>query len=108
MTYHQIMVGCYHNLIHMFHLSHRNFSKNSSYSYCHFFLVDLDYPKLKLKTQSFICISYILKLFFFFKIIYLFVRDKQREAETQAEGEAGSLWEPNWDLIPELWDHTLS
>ena len=30
--------------------------------------------------------------FFFFKIfIYLFMRDTQREAETQAEGEAGSM-----------------
>ena len=29
-------------------------------------------------------------LFFFFKI-YLFMRGTQREAETQAEGEAGSL-----------------
>ena len=25
--------------------------------------------------------------------IYLFVRDTEREAETQAEGEGGSLWE---------------
>ena len=31
-------------------------------------------------------------LFFFLKdFIYLFVRDTEREAETQAEGEAGSL-----------------
>ena len=31
--------------------------------------------------------------FFFFKdFIHLFMRDTQREAETQAEGEAGSLW----------------
>ena len=30
--------------------------------------------------------------FFFFKIfIYLFMRDTEREAETQAEGEAGSM-----------------
>ena len=26
------------------------------------------------------------------------MRDTQREAETQAEGEAGSLWEPNVGL----------
>ena len=31
--------------------------------------------------------------FFFFKVfIYLFLRDTQKEAETQAEGEAGSTW----------------
>ena len=30
--------------------------------------------------------------FFFFNILfYLFMRDMQRDAETQAEGEAGSL-----------------
>ena len=29
--------------------------------------------------------------FFLFKIFYLFMRDTQREAETQAEGEAGSM-----------------
>ena len=32
------------------------------------------------------------RIFNFFKIIYLFMRNTQREAETQAEGEAGSLW----------------
>ena len=30
--------------------------------------------------------------------IYLFMRDTQREAETQAEGEAGSLQEPHAEL----------
>ena len=40
-------------------------------------------------------------LFFFFKdFIYLFTRDTQREAETQAEGEAGSLRILMWDSIP--------
>ena len=29
---------------------------------------------------------------FFKDFYYLFMRDTQREAETQAEGEAGSLW----------------
>ena len=29
---------------------------------------------------------------FFKDFIYLFMRDTEREAETQAEGEAGSLW----------------
>ena len=32
------------------------------------------------------------------------MRDTEREAETQAEGEAGFLW----DLIPGPWDHALS
>ena len=32
-------------------------------------------------------------LYFYFKdFIYLFVRDTQREAETQAEGDTGSVW----------------
>ena len=31
-------------------------------------------------------------VFFFKDFIYLFMRDTEREAETQAEGEAGSLW----------------
>ena len=34
------------------------------------------------------------KIFFvFFKIFHLFMRDTEREAETQAEGEAGSMQE---------------
>ena len=32
-------------------------------------------------------------LFFFKDFIYLFMRDTEREAETQAEGEAGSMQE---------------
>ena len=43
--------------------------------------------------------------------IYLFMRDTQRqkEAETQAEGEAGSIQGlyPTWDSIPGLQDHAL-
>ena len=31
------------------------------------------------------------KYFFFKRFIYLFMRDTQREAETQAEGEGGIL-----------------
>ena len=31
--------------------------------------------------------------FFFYDFIYLFMRDTEREAETQAEGEAGSMQE---------------
>ena len=38
--------------------------------------------------------------FFFLDFIYLFMRDTEREAETQAGGEAGSLWEAR--------DHSLS
>ena len=30
--------------------------------------------------------------YYFFKRFYLSLRDTQREAETQVEGEAGSLW----------------
>ena len=37
------------------------------------------------------------------------MKDTQKEAETQAEGEAGSLQgTPMWDLIPGLRDHALS
>ena len=31
-----------------------------------------------------------------------------REAETQVEGEAGSMQEPNVGRIPEPWDHIRS
>ena len=41
-----------------------------------------------------------LKLIIFLKRFYLFMRDTQREAETQAEGEAGSCREPNAGLDP--------
>ena len=40
------------------------------------------------KTELF---SFILPLTFLIDFIYLFMRDTQREAETRAEGEAGSL-----------------
>ena len=52
--------------------------------------------------------SHPLAFTFFFNFIYLFMRDTQREAETQAEGEAVSMQSLMWDLIPRLWDHTLS
>ena len=42
-------------------------------------------------------------LFYFKDFIYLFMRDteREREAETQAEGEAGSMhWEPDVGLDP--------
>ena len=54
------------------------------------------------------CIS---PYFYFFKkdFIYLFIRDTQREAEIQAEGEAGSLQRSlMWDQIPGPRDHNLS
>ena len=47
---------------------------------------------------------------FFFLNFYLFmiVTEREREAETQAEGEAGSMHlEPTWDLIPGLQDRAL-
>ena len=31
-------------------------------------------------------------VFFFLRFIYLFMRDREKEAETQAEGEAGSSY----------------
>ena len=43
---------------------------------------------------------------FFKDFVYLFMRDTKKEAETQAEGEAGSLWEPHAILGPQ--DHNLS
>ena len=50
--------------------------------------------------------------FLFFKdFIYLFIRDTQREAETQAEGEGRSrphAGSPMWDSIPGPQDHDLS
>ena len=47
--------------------------------------------------------------YLFFKDLYLFVRDTQREAETQAEGEAGSMQGAGCRTpIPGLQDHTQS
>ena len=51
--------------------------------------------------------SFFLSLFK--KSINLFMRDTEREGETQAEGEAGSLRGAQCgDLILGLWDHALS
>ena len=36
------------------------------------------------------------------------MRDKAREAETQAEGEVGSLQGAMWELVLEFQDHTLN
>ena len=43
-------------------------------------------------------------------VIYfiLFIHERQREAETQAKGEAGSLQEPDAGLNPRPQDHALS
>ena len=51
---------------------------------------------------------FFLSRFFFTDFIYLFMRDTEREAETQAEGEAGSSQgvrrrPQSWD-----WDQALS
>ena len=40
--------------------------------------------------------------------MYLFMKDTQREAEAQAEGEAGSLQGADVGLDPGTWDHDLS
>ena len=48
---------------------------------------DLRYPSSSVLT---VCD---LLLFYFKDFIYVFMRDSHREAETQAEGEAGSLQE---------------
>ena len=47
-------------------------------------------------------ITYLVGLNFFKKdFIYLFMRETERGVETQAEGEVGSLREPDvWDSIP--------
>ena len=42
---------------------------------------------------SILGIEMVLKYLFFKDFIYLFMRDTEREAETQAEGEASSLQE---------------
>ena len=50
-----------------------------------------------------------LDLFIFKDFIYLFMTDTERGAETQAEGEAGSLQgNPMWNSISGPWDHDLS
>ena len=55
-----------------------------------------------------ICHSLFLSLFIqilFFNIIYLFMRDTEREAETQVDEEAGSLWEVRcgtWSQDPRI------
>ena len=38
-----------------------------------------------------VCLTYLFSVFLFLKIFYLFIHERHREAETQAEGQAGSL-----------------
>ena len=55
-------------------------------------------------------INFLLLYSLFKDFIYLFMRDTEREAETQAEGEAGSLQGAQHrtrDPIPGLQDHAL-
>ena len=42
-------------------------------------------------VSGLVCLEAAPSFFFFIRFIYLFMRDTEREAETQAEGEAGSL-----------------
>ena len=54
------------------------------------------------------CLPTVCLLPFSFKdFIYLFIREKDREVETQTEGEASSMQGSLWDLIPGLQDHAL-
>ena len=45
---------------------------------------------------------------FFKDFIYLFMRDKEREAETGRGRSRFPVGSPMWDSIPRLWDHNLS
>ena len=46
---------------------------------------------------------------YFFKKIYLFMRDTESGTETQGRGRSRLPVEsPMWELIPRLWDHGLS
>ena len=47
-------------------------------------------------------------MYFFKDFIYLFMRDTERKAKTQAEGEAGFCREPDAGLNPGTWDDDLS
>ena len=63
----------------------------------------LNFSEVLPNPQMFAAVS-----FFFKGFIYLFMRDTQREAETQTEGKAGSLGRLMQDLIPKPQDHDLS
>ena len=54
--------------------------------------------------------SYTFFQFLIFKKRFYFLiheRQREKEAETHIEGEAGSMQEPNVGLNPGPWDHTL-
>ena len=75
-----------------------------------YFKCPLLYSSLSYHTLKIFCITLtiILNYLFFKDFIYLFIRDTEREAETQAGGRsrlhAGS---PMWDSILGLQDHAL-
>ena len=75
---------------------------------CSFISHSIAFPREKVTTiLNFVYVSHfliiVLRLF-----IYLFMRDTQREAETQVEGEAGSLRGADVDSIPGPRDHNLN
>ena len=61
-----------------------------------FYIMDVRSIKFEIYMSS----SKAANIFFLKDFIHLFIRDTQREAETQAEGEAGSLQEPDGGLDP--------
>ena len=48
-------------------------------------------PRDLVPRFGYYCLSFFHSLFFFFKILFIYSWDTEREAETQAEGEAGFL-----------------
>ena len=52
----------------------------------------------------------VIKIFFWFlkKDLCIPERQRENEADTKREGEAGSLQEPDAELNPGPWHHTLS
>ena len=65
------------------------------------YLTDLSIIFLSFFFMADIYIIYIYVIFSFFKRFYLFIHDRQREAETQAEGEKQApCWEPDLGLDP--------
>ena len=55
---------------------------------------------MRLNELGTTCKAFIYFILFFKDFVYLFMRDPEREAETQAEGEAGSLREAGLDPGP--------
>ena len=54
-------------------------------------VIDSDSPDLGFQAESIVPTNSLFFLRFFKNFIYLFMRDTERKAETQAEGEAGSM-----------------